>query len=147
MPAPHPVATYRVRPQWPVGRYWIDLVVEGAERRAAVECDGDRYHPIEKLSEDMERQAILERLGWRFIRIRGSVFFRNPDAAMEKIVAKLDELGIHPESRELHVKAEAEAHRPNLIAEIIRRAAQLRLLWKTPDSLIPREKIPHVTDL
>jgi len=138
---------YRVRPQWPVGRYRIDLVVEGAERRAAVECDGDRDHPIEKLSEDMERQAILERLGWRFIRIRGSVFFRNPDAAIDKLVAKLDELGIHPERRELHVEAEVEAHRPNLVAEIIRRAAELRLLWKTPDSLIPREKIPHVTDL
>ena len=79
-----------------MGRYWIDLVVEAAERRAAVECDGDRYHPIEKLLEDMERQAILERLGWRFIRIRGSVFFRNPDAAIDKLVAKLDELGIHP---------------------------------------------------
>ena len=138
---------YRVRPQWPVGRYWIDLVVEGAERRAAVECDGDRDHPIEKLSEDMEQQAILERLGWRFIRIRGSVFFRNPDAAIDKLVAKLDELGIHPERRELHVEAEVEAHRPNLVVEIIRRAAELRLLWKTPDSLIPREKIPHVTDL
>ncbi len=138
---------YRVRPQWPVGRYRIDLVVEGAERRAAVECDGDRDHPIEKLSEDMERQAILERLGWRFIRIRGSVFFRNPDTAIDKLVAKLNELGIHPERRELHVEAEVEAHRPNLVAEIIRRAAELRLLWKTPDSLIPREKIPHVTDL
>ena len=111
-----------------MGRYRIDLVVEGAERRAAVECDGDRDHPIEKLSEDMERQAILERLGWRFIRIRGSVFFRNPDTAIDKLVAKLNELGIHPERRELHVEAEVEAHRPNLVAEIIRRAARVRLL-------------------
>jgi very-short-patch-repair endonuclease len=54
-------AGYRVTPQWPVGAYRIDLVVEGAGKRLAVECDGDRWHPIEKLEEDMARQAILER--------------------------------------------------------------------------------------
>jgi very-short-patch-repair endonuclease len=46
-------AGYRVHPQWRAGYYWIDLVVEGGGRRLAVECDGDRYHPIEKLPEDM----------------------------------------------------------------------------------------------
>ena len=39
-------AGYRVRPQWKVGYYRIDLVVEGAGRRLAVECDGDRFHPL-----------------------------------------------------------------------------------------------------
>src|SRR5690606_3026261 len=59
---------YRVTPQWPVGRYRIDLVVQGGGRRLAVECDGDRFHPLEKIADDMERQAVLERLGWRFVR-------------------------------------------------------------------------------
>ena len=53
--------------------------VEGGGKNLAVECDGDRFHPFEKLKEDMERQAILERQGWKFARIRGNHFFRNPD--------------------------------------------------------------------
>jgi very-short-patch-repair endonuclease len=71
-------AGYRVVTQWRVGAYRIDLVVEGGGKRLAVECDGDRWHPIEKIPEDMERQAILERLGWKFVRLRGSEFFRAP---------------------------------------------------------------------
>ena len=68
-------AEYRVRPQWPVGAYRIDLVVDGDERRLAVECDGERWHTSEQLQSDLERQAVLQRLGWVFARIRGSLFF------------------------------------------------------------------------
>ncbi len=89
-------AGYRVRAQWPVGCYRIDLVVEGSEARLAIECDGDRWHPQDKLVEDMQRQADLERLGWRFARIRGSVFFRDPERAMAPVMEKLDRMGIVP---------------------------------------------------
>jgi very-short-patch-repair endonuclease len=90
-------ARFRVTSQWPVGAYRIDMVVSGNDQRLAVECDGDRWHPLEKIPEDMERQAILERLGWKFIRIRGSEFFRNPDKAMELVFTRLASLGIEPE--------------------------------------------------
>src|SRR5581483_11263895 len=66
------VQGYDVHPQWQVGHFRIDLVVAGGGKRLAVECDGDRYHPPEKLADDLERQAILQRLGWTFVRIRGS---------------------------------------------------------------------------
>lgn len=91
-------AGYRVKSQWQVGYFRIDMVVEGAGKRLAVECDGDRYHPMEKLAEDMERQSILERLGWQFVRIRGSAFFRNPELAMRPVFDRLRELDIPPES-------------------------------------------------
>lgn len=91
-------AGYRVKSQWQVGYYRIDMVVEGAGMRLAVECDGDRYHPMEKLADDMERQSILERLGWQFVRMRGSAFFRNPELAMRPVFDRLGELGIPPEA-------------------------------------------------
>ena len=91
-------AGYRVKSQWQVGYYRIDMVVEGAGKRLAIECDGDRYHPMEKLADDMERQSILERLGWQFIRIRGSAFFRNWETAMRPVFNRLVELGIPPEA-------------------------------------------------
>ena len=68
---------FKVRSQWPVGYYRIDMVVEGIGKRLAVECDGDRWHPIEKLSDDMARQAILERLGWQFVRRSVSMTLRH----------------------------------------------------------------------
>lgn len=91
-------AGYRVKSQWQVGYYRIDMVVEGGGKRLAVECDGDRYHPIEKLADDMDRQAILERLGWEFVRIRGSAFYRNPESAMRAVFDRLMELDINPEA-------------------------------------------------
>lgn len=87
---------YKVRSQWKVGYYRIDMVVEGDRKRLAIECDGDRWHPIEKLSDDMARQAILERLGWTFTRIRGSAFFRDEEQAMRQVFERLDELDITP---------------------------------------------------
>ena len=121
-------AGFRVTPQWKVGHYWLDLVVEGGGRRLAVECDGDRYHPIEKLPEDMARQAILERLGWCFVRIRGSAFFRDPDAAMKPVFARLVELEIPPEGVK---KADAmeESQGDSLRASLVRRAEALLREW------------------
>jgi very-short-patch-repair endonuclease len=91
---------YRVRPQWQVGHYRIDLVVEGAGKRLAIECDGDRWHPPDKLGEDLERQAILERLGWTFVRVRGTEFFRDPNRSLDAVFEMLQRLGIPAEGRE-----------------------------------------------
>ncbi|MRR54186.1 MAG: DUF559 domain-containing protein [Deltaproteobacteria bacterium] len=89
-------AGYRVKAQWQVGYYRIDLVVEGDGKRLAIECDGDRYHPLEKLEDDLARQTVLERLGWQFVRIRGSAFYRSPYDAMKPVFERLEELGIPP---------------------------------------------------
>jgi very-short-patch-repair endonuclease len=121
------VATgYRVRSQWPVGAYRIDLVVEGLNRKLAVECDGEKWHTPEQLQNDLERQAILERLGWIFVRVRGSVFFRNPDAAMAPVFAKLADLEIEA----LGPASESEEKTDSPLVERIRRNAEaLRAQW------------------
>jgi len=48
----------------------------------------------------MARQRMLERCGWTFWRVRGSTFYRNPEAALEKLWSALDQLRIYPTSRE-----------------------------------------------
>lgn len=89
---------YRVIPQVKVGTLGkkIDLVVEGMRTRLAVECDGDRWHGLDKWEEDMERQRVLERVGWTFWRVRGSAFYLDPERAMESLWRKLDQMGINP---------------------------------------------------
>lgn len=87
---------YRVRPQYQAGRYRIDLVVEGGNRRLAVECDGDAFHTEENADDDAARQRELERVGWTFVRIRGSRFFRDPDEALRPLWKQLDDMAIEP---------------------------------------------------
>jgi very-short-patch-repair endonuclease len=120
------LAGYKVTPQWRVGAYRIDLVVEANDKRLAVECDGDRYHPVDKLGEDMNRQAILERMGWTFSRIRGSEFFRDADHALASVFAKLKSLEIFPvgEDRKDELRPSNE-----LTDRVIRRAEELRVTW------------------
>ena len=117
-------AGYRVRPQWSVGAYRIDLVVDGDGRRLAVECDGERWHTPDQLQNDLERQAVLQRLGWVFARIRGSLFFRDPERAMEPVFAKLEHLGIRP----LGTVPEEVDPTPG-IERLRRRAETLRREW------------------
>ncbi len=87
---------FRVRPQVSVGRYRIDLVVEGGTRRLAVECDGDAFHGVDEHEDDAARQRDLERVGWIFWRVRGSAFYRDPVTALEPLWRLLDEMGIEP---------------------------------------------------
>jgi len=119
-------AGYRVRTQWPVGAYRIDLVVEGLNKRLAVECDGEKWHTPEQLQSDLERQAILERLGWTFVRIRGSVFFRNADAAMAPVFAKLHHLDIEALGPASESKIVADSP---LVERVKRSAEALRAAW------------------
>ncbi|WP_306369187.1 AAA domain-containing protein [Nocardiopsis sp. CC223A] len=87
---------YRVRPQCPAGRHRIDLVVEGGTRRLAVECDGDAFHAGDTAADDADRQRELERVGWTFVRLRGSRFFRDPEEALRPLWKQLERMGIEP---------------------------------------------------
>lgn len=88
---------YRVIPQVGALGYRIDLVVEGVNgRRLAVECDGDRYHGPERWADDMRRQRILERVGWRFWRCWSSSFTLDPDGCMLDLFETLERSGIEP---------------------------------------------------
>jgi len=121
-------AGFDVRPQWKVGGYRIDMVVVSGDKKAAIECDGDRWHPAEKTAEDVARQALLERLGWKqFIRIRGSRYFRSPKDTIHGVIQRLGELGISPQDlhAESAVKLTSEVHE-----RVIRRAAELVRQWE-----------------
>lgn len=88
---------YRVTPQVAAGPFRIDIVVEGTQdRRLAVELDGDRFHGPERWAEDMARQRILERVGWRFWRCWASSFTLDPEGCMQDLIETLRSHGIEP---------------------------------------------------
>jgi very-short-patch-repair endonuclease len=85
---------HKLSVQHTVGRYRIDIVVEGPHARLAVECDGDRWHGPDAWHKDRARQQVLERAGWTFERIRGSAFYSDPDTALLPLWQRLAGLGI-----------------------------------------------------
>jgi hypothetical protein len=119
---------YNVRPQYKAGAYSIDLVVIGNGRRLAIECDGEEFHGPEKLQEDLDREAVLRRVGhWTFVRIRGSLFFRDEDRALEPVFRRLEELGITPDL--IPSASSAAPKQDEVVERVIRRAQELRAAW------------------
>jgi hypothetical protein len=99
--------------------------------RLAIECDGDRERSREELHEDIDRQAMLERLGWTFARVRGSLFFRATDRAMNPILEKLQSLNIPTQGADSD-GVEASPPMDELTTRVIRRAAKVRDGWYAP---------------
>lgn len=118
---------YKVQPQYPMGAYSIDLMVIGKSgNRLAVECDGEAFHGIDQLQQDLNRQAILERLGLKFERIRGSVYFRDEERALKPVFARLESLGIEPMAATEVQPAEVK---DAFHVDLIRAAEALRADW------------------
>lgn len=81
---------YNVIPQYKVGNFRIDLVVESSNgARLAIECDGDKYHGADKWEYDIRRQRILERAGWRFWRCFASQYYRNKELCHNDLISTL----------------------------------------------------------
>ena len=117
---------YRIVQQFPVGSYRLDIVVQSASKSVCIECDGDRYHSgSEKIKADMERQLILERVGWKFVRLRGSEYYRDKNAAIGRLLDELTRLEIFPE--EYASKESTSRDRTsNLLSAIRRKAEEIR---------------------
>lgn len=124
---------YRVVSQWRVGKFQIDMVIEGDSARLALECEGDRGYRPDAISEELVRQAILERLGWKFVRVRGSEFFREPELALKPVYERLNALEIYPDT-----EAGSELAEPKLLPSdsdfsgaLMLRATELVAEWRT----------------
>lgn len=108
---------YRVEAGHDAGAWRLDMVVRSRGRAAAIECDGSGREDEDAIRRDMERQTVLERTGWKFVRIRSADWFRRPEKTLERVCEALAELGIAPEPEEAaerrdlllaHVRANVE---------------------------------------
>ena len=89
---------YHAVPQFEVGGFRIDIVVQGRDGSLAVECDGDHWHGPDRYEQDAARQRDLERCGWTFWRVRESVFRFDPDKALSSLWETLRTHRIFPET-------------------------------------------------
>lgn len=116
---------YKVENGRRVGGYRLDMTVVSDAAPVAVECTGaaeltgaDAVRYESRL--DMERQTILERTGWRFIRVRASEYYLDPDGVTERIKGELSACGVLPGGTDDR-RDEGES----LLARITARAAEI----------------------
>lgn len=120
---------FNVIKQYEVGAYKIDMIIKDGDKKIAIECDGSVYGSSEtEIINDMERQTILERIGWKFIRIRGSEFYRNPEKAINEIIEKLSEVDIYPEI----ASTKKFDNKLELYERIITEAQDIKKSWENP---------------
>lgn len=86
----------RVWPQYQAAGFSIDLVAGDSRNWVAVECDGPTHFDMGERQNfyDVWRQGILERAGWRFVRISHRDWERDSDAQIKKVQAALQAMNI-----------------------------------------------------
>ena len=95
---------YTIKQKWRVGSYDIDMVAIYDDKKIAIECDGKTLnHTEEEVIANLEEQEILERCGWKFIRVRASEYFRNPEKAIKDLIIQLDDKGVYPNHKEVYI--------------------------------------------
>ncbi len=87
---------YQVVPQVGCSGYKIDFGILHPEIPSkfvlAIECDGATYHSSSTARDrDRLRQAVLEKLGWKFHRIWSTDWFTNKERELKKLIACIDE--------------------------------------------------------
>lgn len=103
-----------------VGRYRIDYVVDmGNGCRVALECDGDRDSDPELDRIDIEKQRILERLGWRFIRLSALSFYLDRDGVENMLKQRLENLKDEAWQITEMLGEEAAREEHRLIADVV----------------------------
>ncbi|MFQ5788836.1 MAG: DUF559 domain-containing protein, partial [Thermodesulfobacteriota bacterium] len=132
---------YRAIPQFECAKRFIDIVVEGESgAQLAVECDGD-VHGMEQYEEDIQRQRLLERVGWKFHRIRECAFKANREETLRQLWTELEYRGIFPIEKIKDQKAyEAEPEK-----KASQKPLQSLLFEEMEDEII--EKISSIKDV
>lgn len=119
-------AGYKVSARERVGSYIISLLCEGDGTRVAIECDGDRPTDSDALSREVAKQAVLERIGWRFIRLRASEYYRNPMKYLAALSARLGAMNVTPRAQE-----DSDQPTEQLTDRVIALAAELLEQWNS----------------
>lgn len=88
---------WEVRTQVGVSGFRLDLAILHPDRAGkylcGIECDGAQYHSSATARDrDKIRQAVLEGLGWKIVRIWSTDWFRNSEQVAERVHGQIEQL-------------------------------------------------------
>ena len=119
---------WEVRPQIGVSGFRVDLGVmhpSAGSYLAGIECDGARYHSSATARDrDKVRQAVLEGLGWKILRVWSTDWFRNPLIVADRLHGQLKKLlEADREARKKEDEAEEQTTEANPVTPQVKVAA------------------------
>ena len=118
---------YQIVQNMAVGSLTVPVAVTGGGHRVIIACDGEHWvDSIKEAANQRYRQAVLERLGWHFSRVRGSQWYLDPDSALQKLKAELEALGITPEDSQDNIDSATRLQQARYVQQ---RAEQLLSDW------------------
>jgi len=110
---------YLLYPQYPSCGYFIDLAILFDDMKMGIECDGwqhyDRYGNLN--IDDIERQEILERAGWKILRIPSSVYWKDPESYINDLCKRIEELR-YKERKQTVIKLDDQKDKEQIIEEV-----------------------------
>lgn len=118
---------YTMQLRQKVGSYTVSMICTDSHKRVAIEVDGDRNADEKYIAAEISKQSVLERLGWKFIRLRASEYYREPRAYLERLGLSISELGLSAG------ESAAEQNDGELLERVITLAAELRAQWSESD--------------
>ncbi len=86
----------KFRSQYGVGQFVVDFYCP--ELKLAIEIDGDSHFQDGAQEYDWARQAFIESVGIRFLRITNDDVYKNLEDVLERIIYKIGELRDNPPS-------------------------------------------------
>lgn len=78
---------YKFRRQHGVGKYVVDFYCPA--KRLTIEIDGATHYTEEEITSDRKRQAEIEQLGIRFVRVINIEVYKNLDGVLQLILGEL----------------------------------------------------------
>jgi very-short-patch-repair endonuclease len=129
--------------QYPSCGYFIDIVAEQNDIRIAIECDGEIWHLDEhgKLkAEDLYRQEVLERAGWRVVRIPYRSWREDPAGQTEKLIMEFASAE-NPENSvaQKHLPTEQASDTPDKTVLVDK--IELAIIQALNEGVTPRDEI------
>ncbi|MGQ0506548.1 MAG: AAA domain-containing protein, partial [Myxococcaceae bacterium] len=118
---------YFVESDLDVGAYHVHLVVTGASGRVAIQCAGEQ-RSLTDLDSELSQEAVLARLGWSFIRLPGSSYYRDPDGELLRLMQRLEERGIKAGSAG-DAPLRSVVRDEGLVRRLLERATEIRNIW------------------
>ena len=121
-------AGYQLVQNMAVGSLTVPVAAISGSKRVIIACDGEHWvDSIKEAAENRYSQAVLERLGWQFIRVRGSSWYLDPEKAMVKLQEELSAAGIVPGTGK--DREDRKAAQEELTIYVQQRAKQIRANW------------------
>lgn len=80
-------------PQYQSCGFYIDLALFIDNKKIGIECDGWQHYDssLNLNIDDIERQEILERAGWKIYRIPSTIYWKNPEGFLDEMINDIKE--------------------------------------------------------